>query len=259
VFLKYLLPSFLFCLYDNFLLVNISSKYGPTSYFILTQLRIVLTGKYFEKIFAIVLPRSQWISLVLLALGCALKHLSHAYSVYMKEEENPNKNEFNNFDISDYINRNLFIVVAQIFASSYACVHNEFILKENIHVDVMVQNIFMYVNAIIWNVLFLAYYVYSSDTVEIGLADIFSIPSLKHVFNLKVFLLMTNNAAIGIVTSLFLAKLNSILRVYASSVQFMTLSLLSMLIFGTEFNFLLVLSISFVLASLWVYSKNPVQ
>ncbi len=259
MFLTYLLPSFLFCIYDNFLLVNISSKYGATSYFVLTQLRILLTGKYFERIFSRALPRSQWISLVVLALGCAMKHLSRAYSAYLKEEEDPNKNEFNNFDISDYINRMLFVVLAQIFAGSYACVHNEFILKENVHVDVMVQNVFMYVNSIGWNVLFLVYYVLSSDTVEIGMADIFSWSSLKHVFNIKVFFLVMNNAAIGIVTSLFLLKLNSILRLYASSMQFMALSILGMLFFGIEFNFLLALSVSFFIASVWVYLKNPVQ
>jgi uncharacterized membrane protein YidH (DUF202 family) len=240
--------------------MNTSSKYNRTNYFVLLQLRILFTGRFYERVFSKSLTRTQWTSLGLIALGCALKQISREYELYKIEQQDPNKNEFNNFDIANYINWSMVLVFVQIITSSYACARNEYLLKEGAaNVDLMLQNVFLYANSIMWNVLFLIYYVMSSDTVIIGLSDIFSFRAIGHVITIKVFVLIANNAALGIVTGMFLLRLNSVVRQYAWSIEFIILSVLSMAMFGFEFNFLIVFSLVSVLASVWLYLKDPVQ
>ena len=46
----YFVPSFLYCLYNNLAFVNLSA-YDPTTYFLLLQFRVVVTGVIFQVIF----------------------------------------------------------------------------------------------------------------------------------------------------------------------------------------------------------------
>ena len=63
-------------------------------------------------------------------------------------------------------------------------------------IDIMIQNVFMYLDSIICNVLLLA---------GIGeLSNAFSIGALSSLANPLVLILIFNNAVLGIVTSLFL-------------------------------------------------------
>ena len=70
---------------------------------------------------------------------------------------------------------------------------------------------------------------------------------------------MVNNACIGIVTSLFLKSLNSILKTFASALELMFTGILSWIIFGIPLDMLTVVSIVIVSMATWLYSKNPVQ
>lgn len=47
VLLLYCVPSFLYCLYNNLAFVNLS-KFDPTSYYLLLQFRVVITGVLFQ-------------------------------------------------------------------------------------------------------------------------------------------------------------------------------------------------------------------
>lgn len=47
VLLYYMVPSALYCLYNNLAFVNLAS-YDPTTYFLLLQFRVVLTGVIFQ-------------------------------------------------------------------------------------------------------------------------------------------------------------------------------------------------------------------
>ena len=63
-------------------------------------------------------------------------------------------------------------------------------------IDIMIQNVFMYLDSIICNVLLLGG--------RGELSDAFSIGALSSLANPLVLLLIFNNAVLGIVTSLFL-------------------------------------------------------
>lgn len=246
--MKYFVPSFLYCLYNNLTFVNLSS-YDPTTYFLLLQFRVVVTGVVFQILFSKRLSQIQWMSLILLTVGCIIKQISYSHSSSSTKE----------MQLQDYINTSLILILVQVFSSCFAGVYNEYILKEkDNNVDIMLQNVFMYIDSIICNVLLLCVYV-PNDGRRGGLIEAFSLDSLSQVFYFKVVLIMINNAAIGIVTSFFLKNLNSILKTFASALELMFTGVLSWIIFDIPLDFSTVIAIGIVSLATWLYSKNPVQ
>ena len=191
--------------------------------------------------------------MLLLTSGCVLKQMGYSQKTAKAENIEPG------FNLSDYINANLLLILVQVFSSCFAGVYNEYLLKEkDNHVDIMLQNVFMYVDSIVCNVLLLLLYV-PNDGTSGGLVEAFSIESLSTIFNIKVILIMINNAMIGIVTSLFLKSLNSILKTFASALELMFTAVLSWIIFGIPLDFLTVIAIGIVSYATFLYSKNPVN
>ncbi|KAJ7383962.1 hypothetical protein OS493_024651 [Desmophyllum pertusum] len=47
VMLLYVVPSFMYCLYNNLAFVNLAN-YDPTTYYLLLQFRVVVTGVIFQ-------------------------------------------------------------------------------------------------------------------------------------------------------------------------------------------------------------------
>ena len=47
VLLLYIVPSFMYCLYNNLAFVNLAN-YDPTTYYLLLQFRVVVTGVIFQ-------------------------------------------------------------------------------------------------------------------------------------------------------------------------------------------------------------------
>lgn len=76
--LFYMVPAFLYCLYNNLTFINLSN-YDPTSYFLLLQLRVVVTGVVFQILFQKKLSKLQWISLLILTAGCVLKEWGNSH------------------------------------------------------------------------------------------------------------------------------------------------------------------------------------
>lgn len=248
---KYFIPSALYCIYNNLTFINLAS-YDPTTYFLLLQFRVVVTGVVFQYLFKKVLSKIQWVSLLLLTFGCIIKQAGYSSKISnsdMVAAEN---------DYSKYFNLSLLLILVQVLSSCFAGVYNEFLLKEKDNkVDIMLQNAFMYTDSIICNIILLTFYTPSNQTG--GLLEALSFQSLGAVFEFKVFCIMVNNAAIGIVTSLFLRSLNSILKSFASALELMFTGVLAWIFFGIPLDFLTVLSIGIVSAATWLYSQNPVQ
>ncbi len=186
----------------------------------------------------------------MLTLGCILKHVGHS---------NNSKNiSSTNFKLSDYFNSSLILIGFQILSSCIAGVYNEYLLKKDESADIMLQNVFMYVDSIVCNILLLSVYVPDNEK-NGGIMEAFSIQSLYLIFNFKVVLIIFNNAAIGLVTSLFLKNLNSILKTFASALELVFTAILSMIIFNIPLDSLTVFSIAIVSYATWLYSKNPVN
>lgn len=128
----------------------------------------------------------------------------------------------------------------------------------------MLQNVFMYVDSIICGILFLGIYTPADSTLDstsspTSLSVIFSLESLRPLWNLKVILIIINNATVGIVTSLFLKSLNSILKTFASALEIMFTAVLAWILFGIALDLSTCVAIGVVSLATWLYSINPVN
>ena len=74
-----------------------------------------------------------------------------------------------------------------------------------------------------------------------------------------VLLLIINNAVLGIVTSLFLKKLNSILKAFASALELVITAVLSVPLLRIPLTAHTVLALLLISVAVVMYAQNPVQ
>ncbi|VVC27955.1 Hypothetical protein CINCED_3A013942 [Cinara cedri] len=137
VIFLYLVPSILYCVYNNLAFVNLSA-FDPTTYFIFLQLRVILTGIVYQCLFKKDLSKIQWLSLILLTIGCMIKEL---------------KTEDGIRPLSNGYLTSLLLMFIQILSSCLAGVYNEYLLKEGqgIKINIYIQNMYMYFDSILCN------------------------------------------------------------------------------------------------------------
>ncbi|KAG7162167.1 UDP-galactose transporter senju-like [Homarus americanus] len=243
----YMVPALLYCLYNNLAFVNLA-VFDPTTYFLLLQLRVVVTGVIFQVIFKKQLSKRQWVSLIILTIGCIVKQLSTS----KKTDLSPTESDVPfSVMLSNLVSLHTGLLLVQVFCSCLAGVYNEKLLKDTgAEVHIMVQNVFMNINSIICNAVVLLY--------RGELISAFSTTSLSQVWQPVVVVIILNNAAVGIVTCFFLRNLNSILKTFASALELMFTAVLSWVIFGIAVNWWTAVAIALVIFATYMYAQNPV-
>jgi drug/metabolite transporter (DMT)-like permease len=71
-------------------------------------------------------------------------------------------------------------------------------------------------------------------------------------------LIILNNAAVGIVTSLFLKSMTSILKTFASALELFFTSILAWILFSIPISIYTFIAIIIVSIAVYLYSINPV-
>lgn len=235
VCLLYLIPAALYCLYNNLAFINLAN-YDPTSYFILLQLRNVITGALYQLIFHKKLTRLQWLSLVILTLGCIVKELGR------------NSKPASSSVDSSLLSVHLLLILLQVFCSCFAGVYNEYLLKDTgASVNILIQNIFMYVDSILCN-LILVFLTTSGSQLDFSFI---TQPILQ--------VILINGALAGITTSFFLKSLNSILKTFAATLEIIITAILCYFIFSTPIDIFTVCSIFLIFFAILLYSQAPVK
>ena len=248
----YFIPAALYCLYNNLAFVNLSN-YDPTTYYLLLQFRVVVTGVVFQILFKKSLSRMQWLSLVILTAGCVIKEVNHGKSTdaVTAAPDAAGVAAESTVSWSSYLDANLVLIMLQVFASCFAGVYNEFLLKNTgAKLHIMMSNMFMYVNSIICNVLVLAF---TGDLLQAFTPD-----AINSIAQPGVLAIVANSAGIGIVTSLFLRNLNSILKTFASALELLFTAVLSWFIFAVPLDMYTFIAIAIVIAATLLYANNPV-
>lgn len=258
----YMVPAFLYCLYNNLAFVNLAT-FDPTTYYLLLQLRVVVTGILFQIIFKKYLSQRQWVSLILLTLGCMLKQVDlnslyrdanddseaaalQAGAAVKSSPSTPAKN-MTGFDFSI----SAVFILAQTICSCLAGVYNEYLLKDKgAEVNIFVQNVFMYLDSIICNAMILL--------LRGELLDAFSAQNLGSIWRFSVIIIIVNNAAIGIVTSFFLKYMNSILKTFASALELLFTAVLCYFLFAIPIYMNTALAIAVVSYAIYLYTQSPV-
>lgn len=244
----YMVPAFLYCLYNNLAFHNLSA-FDPTTYYLLLQFRVVVTGVLFQIIFKKYLSRKQWLSLMLLTVGCMVKQINFGDlpDSVRSDSSTPPKNTIG-FDLSI----NAVFILIQTVCSCLAGVYNEYLLKDKGQecFNIYQQNVFMYIDSILCNSLLLL--------VQGNFLSAFTTESLVEIFKPGVLLIAFNNCAIGIVTSFFLKYMNSILKTFASALELLFTAILCWILFSIPIYINTMLAIAIVSVSVYIYSHSPV-
>jgi len=246
VLLLYLAPAGLYCLYNNLSFLSLT-YFNPTTYFMFMQIRLLLTGVIYQIFFRKQLSVKQWISLLILTVGCIV----HAGGVHSTGDSPSGSGDKGNNNIFQ-LGLGLTFILIQVLCSVIAGVYNEFIIKgEGADIHIMIQNVFMYLDSIICNVALLS--------VKGELFSAFTASSLESINNPLVLILIINNSVLGIVTSLFLKKLNSILKAFASALELIITAVLSVPILGIPLTLNTMVALILISVAVIMYAQNPVQ
>lgn len=249
VLVLYMVPAFLYCLYNNLAFHNLA-VFDPTTYFLLLQFRVVITGVLFQIIFKKYLSRKQWISLILLTSGCMIKQINFGdqpvSTAATVDSVTMEKNTVG-FDLSI----NAIFILIQTVCSCLAGVYNEYLLKDKgENINIYIQNVFMYLDSILCNTLILI--------VQGNLFGAFTIENLNEIFRPSVLIIMINNCGIGIITSFFLKYMNSILKTFASALELVFTAILCRILFSMPIYANTILSIGVVSTAIYLYTQSPV-
>ncbi|KAH8282884.1 hypothetical protein KR054_010547 [Drosophila jambulina] len=266
----YMVPAFLYCLYNNLAFVNLAT-FDPTTYYLLLQLRVVVTGILFQIIFKKYLSQRQWISLILLTLGCMMKQIDFGsfYSdanddsesaAIQQQKQSSNQTVIDGSQQQQVHGKNMsgfdfslsaVFILAQTICSCLAGVYNEYLLKDKgADVNIFVQNVFMYLDSIVCNAAILL--------LRGELFDAFSAHNLSSIMRFSVLIIIVNNAAIGIVTSFFLKYMNSILKTFASALELLFTAVLCYFLFSIPIYMNTALAIAVVSYAIYLYTQSPV-
>jgi len=242
VLLLYLVPATLYCLYNNLSFLSLA-YFDPTTYFMFMQIRLLLTGLIYQILFKKTLSGKQWFSLALLTVGCMVHAGGTSSEAVDKADSGAN--------FMTFLMGCAFVLI-QVLCSVFAGVYNEYLIKkEGAEIHIMIQNVFMYLDSILCNIILLG--------VKGDLASAFSSSSLASINQTLVLALILNNSVLGIITSLFLKKLNSILKAFASALELVFTALLSVPILGIPLTLHTVLALCLISLAVVMYAQNPVQ
>ncbi|XP_075532037.1 UDP-galactose transporter senju-like isoform X1 [Dermacentor variabilis] len=244
VLFLYFVPALLYCFYNNLAFVNLAA-FDPTTYNLLLQFRVVITGLSFQVLFKKQLTRKQWLSLLLLTAGCIVKHLG------LPAKPLPAASVKAVGLFSSLFSAHMLLLLVQVFCSCFAGVYNEFLLKDTgVNIDIMIHNVFMYIDSIVCNAAVLL--------VRGEAWSAFSRASVATLVNPLVIAIVVNGAICGIVTSVFLKSLNSILKTFASALDLSVMAVLCWIIFKIPVDTYTVAAIAIVSVAIYCYSQQPV-
>ncbi|XP_014252561.1 UDP-galactose transporter senju [Cimex lectularius] len=244
VFALYFVPASLYAVYNNLTYMNLST-FDPTTYFVALQMRVVLTGIVFQLIFNKKLSFKQWLSLVVLTVGCMVKQIDFG--------DMPDKTDLKigEKELSISYSLGSLLLIAQILCSCLAGVYNEYLLKMHAEeVNVYIQNAYHYINSIICLVVIFTW--------QGKFTHLFFSQTYKQFLDFKVAFVIINNVAIGIVTSFFLKYLNSILKTFAGALELVFTAVIARILFGIPIYLNTLASIGLIVVATIVYSQNPV-
>lgn len=269
----YLLPAFLYCLYNNLTFINLK-LFDLTTYYCLMQFRIVLTALIYQVIFQRKLTLIQWISLLILTTGCLIKeyglyaHISQRNTTTFPVSDStishePDTTQSNTSPSLKFV-RLSSLLLLQMFCSCFAGVYNEYLLKDSSTsetADVIIQNMFMYLDSILCNVVVYTLAPSPSDDMSKSNDDAISVITILSnlLTSPLTIVLIFNNAFSGLVASFFLKSLNSILKTFASALELFAIALLAWLLFDDKIDSYTIIALILVSAAMVIYSRKPVS
>lgn len=225
-------PALLYCVYNNLIFVNMLN-FDLGTYNVLNKANILFTALFSVILLSRKLVTRQWIGLVLLTIGC------------IAVEVDRGRVSFKIASIGA-----LLLLGAQCLIASLASIANEKQLKKE-HIDINVGNAYLYLYGIIFNIAFFALSPGTGGSV-ISILESF----LRDITNPQVLLLSSVSAVGGIVTSRIVKFISSIAKSFATSIEMLTLVLISWAFFDTQLTTFFVIGMILVMVAVLLYSSD---
>eukprot|EP00249_Psilotum_nudum_P017443 c26325_g2_i1 orf=128-1174(+) len=224
------IPAALY-LIKNLLQYYIFIYVDAPSYQILKNLNIISTGILYRIFLQRRLTQIQWAAYVLLALGCTTAQLNSS---------------------SDHILQTplqgWFIAILMALLSGFAGVYTEVIIKKRPSRNINVQNFWLYIFGIIFNIGAIFFH----DFDEIMNKGFF------HGYTSITICMIANHALSGIAVSMVMKYADNIVKVYSTSVAMLLTAFVSMALFGFELTLPFVLGSMVVSISVFLHSQGKV-
>eukprot|EP00933_Yihiella_yeosuensis_P082957 TRINITY_DN97004_c0_g1_i1.p1 TRINITY_DN97004_c0_g1~~TRINITY_DN97004_c0_g1_i1.p1 ORF type:complete len:354 (-),score=50.93 TRINITY_DN97004_c0_g1_i1:211-1272(-) len=240
LFAKYSVPALLYCFYNNLVYINLTA-FDPGTYNVLMQLKIVLTAVIYQILFSKQLNRNKWYAIFLITAGCMVKESNKLFAA-SEDEKKANMLRW-------------LLLLFQLSCSVFAGVYNEALLKDDggpdTGVTTNVQNMFMYIQSVFWNAIFLM--------IDGKLGEAISPSNMSAVFSIRVLAIMAIMSSVGIVTGFFLKHLDSVLKAIAGAVEIVFTMVFAFIFFGTPMDALALAAAVLVGAGVALYSKPQLE
>jgi len=226
----YPIPAALY-LVKNLLQYYIFFYVDAPSYQILKNLNIITTGVLYRIILNRKLTEIQWSAYILLSVGCTTAQLNSS---------------------SDHVLQTpiqgWFMAIIMALLSGFAGVYTELIIKKRPSRNINVQNFWLYIFGMIFNVGAML----TQDYDEIMNKGFF------HGYSTITVCMIINHALSGIAVSLVMKYADNIVKVYSTSVAMLLTAAVSMFLFGFHLTLPFVLGSTVVSVSVYLHSKGKV-
>ncbi|XP_071726262.1 CMP-sialic acid transporter 2-like isoform X2 [Rutidosis leptorrhynchoides] len=227
----YPIPAALY-LVKNLLQYYIFAYVDAPGYQILKNLNIISTGVLYHIILKKKLSEVQWAAFVLLCAGCTTAQL------------NPS---------SDHVLQTPFLgwMMAIIMAllSGFAGVYTEAIIKKRPSRNINVQNFWLYVFGMSFNVVAILVQDFNA-VVDKG---------FFHGYSLITVLMIINHALSGIAVSMVMKYADNIVKVYSTSVAMLLTAVVSVFLFNFHLSLAFFLGSTVVSVSIYLHSIGKLQ
>lgn len=246
---QYFPVALLYAAYNNLMIINLRF-FDPTTYLIISSIRLIMTAVVWQFSFGRQVPTGQRKALVIITLGVLIKESPQFFTMEEKS------------DSTTLRGVHICLVFTQMLCSVMATVYNEVLLKKygsNINDHPQLQNVCLYMDSIFINMT--AFFLYPLFMVLISSTEAPNTSTLEESLSLlcssvlPIAMILTLSA-VGIVTSLMLRHVNSIAKAVASSSEFVVTTVLGNVFFGYHITYLISVSVALVAGGTYIYATD---
>ncbi|XP_057863922.2 CMP-sialic acid transporter 4 isoform X4 [Cryptomeria japonica] len=224
----YPIPAALY-LIKNLLQYYIFMYVDAPSYQILKNLNIISTGVLYRIILRRKLTEIQWSAYILLCIGCTTAELTSSSDRVLQTPL-----------------QGCMMAIVMALLSGFAGVYTELIIKKRPSRNINVQNFWLYIFGMIFNVGAML----TQDHDDIMNKGFF------HGYSLITACMIINHALSGIAVSMVMKYADNIVKVYSTSVAMLLTAFISMILFRFHLTLPFVLGSMVVSVSVYLHSKG---
>lgn len=232
-FLQYAVPGLLYSASNN-LSMMMQVYMDPTTFQVLSNLKIGITAVLYWSFLKRPLTVRQWIAIGILTMAGTID----SYGSYVSKGK-----EFSELYVTM---TGLLMIAAQCTVSGMASVYAEYILKKQQEMSLHFQNLMLYTWLIFINIIF---WIFEEVRDEENVTRF----QLFRGYSLTTWMIVVTQVYVGIAMSVILKHASNITRLFVVSSSLSVTTILSVLVFGLHLNSFFFTSLGLLLFALYLF------